>query len=134
MKAVSKKADVSKHRDFEKISKDFADGSESAYTFEYYNAAGVLVIHAAIALADSITVKLAGKKCSGNSHYDIIELLRQVTPSSANKNKALEQFKKLIDHKNQVSYHGDIYFKKDVDKLFKYFTRFKDWAESLPKN
>ncbi len=109
MKAVFKKIDVRKHHDFERISKDFANGCDSAYAFEYYNAAGVLVIHAAIALADSVTIKLAGKKCSGDSHYDIIELLRQVTPPSTNKNKALDQFKKLIDHKNQVSYHGDIY-------------------------
>lgn len=134
MKPVFKKVDVSKHLDFERISKDFISGSESAYTFEYYNAAGVLVIHAAIALADSVTIKLAGKKCSGDSHYDIIELLRQVTPPSANKIKALDQFKKLIDYKNQVAYHGDIYYKKDVDKLLKYFERFRSWVESLPKN
>jgi len=131
MKTVFKKVEVNKYLDFEKISKDFADGCDSAYTFEYYNAAGVLIIHAAIALADSVTVRLAGKKCSGESHYDIIELLRQVTPNLANKTIALDQFKKLIDHKNKVSYHGDIYYKKDVDKLLKYFERFKSWSESL---
>lgn len=131
MKAVFKKIDVSRHHDFKRISKDFANGCDSAFAFEYYNAAGVLVIHAAIALADSITIRLAGIKCSGDSHYDIIELLRQVTPPSASKQKALEQFKKLIDHKNRVSYQGDIYNKKDVDKLLKYFERFKIWAESL---
>ena len=75
--------------------------------------------------------KLSGKKSSGDSHYDIIELLRLVTPPSANKNKSLDQFKKLIDHKNKVSYYGDIYYKKDVDKLIKHFVRFKSWAESL---
>lgn len=133
MKPTFKKIDVNKNLDFEKISMDFANGCHSAYTFEYYNAAGVLVIHAAIALADSATIKLAGKKCSGDSHYDIIELLRQVTPPSTSKNKALDQFKKLIDHKNQVSYYGDIYYKKDVDKLLKYFERFKTWVESLPR-
>lgn len=133
MKAVYKKIEVSKHKNFERISKDFANGCDSAYAFEYFNAAGVLVIHAAIALADSVTIKLAGKKCSGDSHYDIIELSRQVTPSSTNKNKALDQFKKLIDHKNQVSYHGDIYYKKDVDRLLKYFERFRSWVDSLPR-
>lgn len=109
MKTTFKKFDVNKHLDFERISNDFANGCDSAYAFEYYNASGVLIIHAAIALADSVTIKLAGKKCSGESHYDIMELLRLVTPPSANKDKALDQFKKLIDHKNKVSYHGDIY-------------------------
>ena len=130
MKSVFKKVESSKYIDFEKISHDFINGSESAYTFEYYNAAGVLIIHAAIALADSVTIKLSGKKCSGDSHYDIIELLRQETPSSKNKDRALDQFKKLIDHKNKVSYQGDIYYKKDVDTLIKYFERFKSWAKS----
>lgn len=132
MKTVFKKYDVNKYLDFEKISNDFANGCDSAYAFEYYNASGVLIIHAAIALADSITIRLAGKKCSGESHYDVMELLRVVTPPSISKTKALDQFKKLIDHKNKVSYHGDIYYKKDVDKLIKYFERFKLWVESLP--
>ena len=131
MKQPVKKYDVNKYLDFVKVSKDFSNGCESAYTFEYYNAAGVLIIHAAIALADAVTIKLSGKKSSGDSHYDIIELLRLVTPPSANKNKSLDQFKKLIDHKNKVSYYGDIYYKKDVDKLIKHFVRFKSWAESL---
>jgi hypothetical protein len=131
MKQPVKKIDVNKYLDFIKVSDDFSNGSESAYTFEYYNAAGVLVIHAAIALADAVTIKLSGKKCSGESHYDIIDLLRLVIPPSQNKNKSLDQFKKLIDHKNKVSYYGDIYFKKDVDKLLNYFKRFKSWAGML---
>jgi hypothetical protein len=133
VKTIFKKYDFNKHLDFEKISKDFASGCDSAYAFEYYNASGVLIIHAAIALADSVTIKLAGKKCSGESHYNIMDLLRLVTPPSSSKTKALDQFKKLIDHKNKVSYHGDIYYKKDVDKLIKYFERFKLWIDSLPK-
>lgn len=131
MKQPVKKFIANKYLDFVKVSKDFSNGCESAYTFEYYNAAGVLVIHAAIALADAVTIKLSGNKSSGDSHYDIIELLKRVTPPSTNKNKSLDQFKKLIDHKNKVSYYGDIYYKKDVDKLLKHFERFKSWAESL---
>ena len=41
MKSSFKKVDINKYLDFEKISSDFANGSESAYTFEYYNAAGL---------------------------------------------------------------------------------------------
>lgn len=131
MKTVYKKVDQSKYSDFEKISKDFENGCESAYAFEYYNAAGVLIIHAAIALADSVTIKLSGKKCSGDNHYAIIELLKMVVPHSTKKEKALEQLSKLIDHKNKISYMGDIYFKKDLDKLIKYFERFRNWTISL---
>lgn len=131
MKSSVKKVDSTKHVDFIRISNDFFNGSESAYTFEYYNAAGVLIIHAAIALADAITIKLASKKCSGESHYDILSLLKEITPASTQKKNALLQFKKLIDHKNLVSYSGDIYYKKDIDKLMQHFERFKKWAEQL---
>ena len=133
MKQPVKKIEVNKYLDFIKVSKDFSNGCESAYAFEYYNAAGVLIIHAAIALADAVTIKLSGKKCSGKSHYDIIDLLNSVTPPSSNKSKSMDQFKKLIDHKNKISYYGDIYTKKDVDKLIKYFDRFKLWTDPLLK-
>lgn len=106
MKQPAKKFDFNKYLDFVKVSNDFRNGCESAYTFEYYNAAGVLIIHAAIALADAITIKLSGKKSSGDSHYDIIELLRLVTPNSIYKNKSLDQFKKLIDHKTRSHIMG----------------------------
>lgn len=56
-------------------------------------------MHAAIALSDAVTIKLSGKKSSGDGQYDIIDLLKRVTPPSANKSKSLDQFKKLIDQK-----------------------------------
>jgi len=131
MKQPVKKIGVEKYLDFIKVAKDFAQGCESAYAFGYFNASGVLIIHAAIALADAVTVKLAGKKCSGESHYAVIDLLKTVTPNSSSKSKSLDQFKKLIDHKNKISYYGDIYQKKDVDKLLKHFERFKLWTDTL---
>lgn len=133
MKQPTKRIDVNKYLDFQKISKDFSKGSKAAYTFEYFNAAGVLIIHAAIALADAVTIKLSSRKCSGESHYDILDLLKQVTPISQSKKKAIDQFEKLIDHKNKVSYLGDIYNKKDVDKLLRYYERFEIWASSQLK-
>jgi len=126
-----KRISAEKYLDFIVVSKDFAQGCESAYTFNYYNASGVLIIHAAIALADAVTIKLSGKKCSGASHYEVIDLLKTVTPYSSDKSKSLDQFKKLIDHKNKISYYGDIYRKKDVDKLLQHFERFKVWTDSL---
>lgn len=133
MKQPTKKIDVNKYLDFQKISKDFSEGSKAAYTFEYFNASGVLIIHAAIALADAVTIKLSGRKCSGESHYDILDFLKHVTPVSQSKKRAIDQFEKLIDHKNKVSYLGDIYDKKDVDKLLKYYERFEIWASSQLK-
>lgn len=40
-------------------------------------------------------------------------------------------FSNFIDHKNVVSYSGDIYDQKDVTKLFKHLDRFISWAKEI---
>ena len=81
-KVPRKKIDINKFSNFIKVSENFYEGAKNANKFEYYNAAGVLVIHAAIALADSVTIKYSGEKCSGDNHYEIIGLLNEKTPES----------------------------------------------------
>lgn len=132
-KEHSRKIDNAKYLDFLKVAQNFEEGARLASEFEYFNAAGVLIIHAAIALADSVTIKLASKKSVGENHYEVISLLNEVTPASELKTNSINHFKALIDHKNFVSYSGDIYFKKDVDKLWKHFDRFKSWTEIILK-
>lgn len=127
-KSSYKIIEFSKYSNFLRVSQNFLSGAELAFEFEYYNAAGILIIHSAIALADTITIKKASKKCNSTNHLDIIHLLNDVTPYDKNKNTAVENFKKLIEHKNIISYSGDIYSKNDVDKLFKYYKRFECWA------
>ncbi len=105
-KISSKKYDNKKYLDFLKVAENFKGASDLAIDFEYFNAAGVLIIHSSIAYADAITIKLSSQKISGDSHYDIIALLKNVIPPNQMNNSALEHFKKLIDHKNIVSYSG----------------------------
>ncbi|MCF8241478.1 MAG: hypothetical protein K9J16_08815 [Melioribacteraceae bacterium] len=116
---------------FLKVSKNFADGAEVAADYEYYNAAGVLIIHAAIALADAVTIRFASAKCTGDNHYEIIKLLKEAAPADKQKTKAITQFEKLIDHKNAVSYQGEIYRSEDIQLLQKHFDRFRTWVESV---
>ena len=121
----------SKSIDFVKVSKNFAEGAEVAVDYEYYNAPGVLIIHAAIAIADAVTIKLSSAKCSGDSHYEIIKLISETAPKNKATVTALNHFEKLIDHKNIVSYHGELYTKKDIAILMKHFDRFSIWAYGL---
>ncbi len=127
----TKKIDINKYKDFIRVAKSFSEGAELADEFGYYNAAGVLVIHAAIALADAITIKTLAKKVTGDSHYDVLALLKNSLSNQTNTKRALNHFEQLIHHKNLVSYSGDIYYKKDVDKLFKHYTRFENWANTI---
>lgn len=130
-KVPRKNVDSYKYNNFNKVAKSFFEGAKLAYDFEYYNAAGVLIIHSAIALADSITVKNLEAKCSGDNHYEVIKLLEEALFSEKQNKRANSHLGKLIDHKNIVSYSGDIYYKKDIDKLFKHYDRFANWAKDI---
>ena len=130
-KVPFKKFENVKYIDFIKVAESFYNAALLADENEYYNAAGVLIIHAAIAYADSITIKFSSQKVSGNSHYDIIALLKNVLPPQYKNTSALDHFKKLIDHKNLISYSGEVYKKHDIEKLNKHFGRFMNWAINL---
>lgn len=123
--------DAIRYKDFVNVALNFAEAAEVAYEFEYYNAAGVLYIHSSIALADAITIKLSGKKCKGENHYEVIHLLEEVIPQKNIDKKAINNFKSLIDHKNLISYSGSVYNKNDLIKIRKSFSRFKEWAERV---
>jgi hypothetical protein len=130
-KIPSKKYENHRYNDFIKVAENFKNGAELAFEYEYYNAAGVLIIHSAIAYADSITIKFSSLKVSGDSHYDIIALLKDILPPKLKNNSALDHLKKLIDYKNLVSYSGDVYNKPDIDKILKHFNRFSNWANTI---
>jgi hypothetical protein len=125
-KTSAVKIESRKYLDFIKVADNFKDGAELAFEFGYYNAAGVLFVHAAIALADSITIMYSSTKIKGESHYDVIALLNNVLPPKLKKDAAIDHLKKLIDQKNLVSYSGDIYRKADIVKLQKHFLRFSN--------
>ncbi len=116
---------------FIQVSNNFNEGANIAFEYEYYNAAGVLIVHAAIALADALTIKLGGVKCKGENHNEILGLLKDLSPAGTQRNNALNQLEAIISHKNAVSYSGSIYDKKDIEKLLKHFQRFSNWALSI---
>lgn len=130
-KVSRKEIDSTRYLDFLKVSRNFAEGAIIASEYEYYNAAGVLIIHAAIALADAITIRFASVKCSGENHYEVVKLISETAPRNSQTKSAINHFEKLIDHKNAVSYHGEVYEKEDFGQLNKHFIRFSIWANSI---
>ena len=81
-KITTKRINSHRYKDFYKTATNFNEGAKVANEFEYFNAAGVLIIHAAIALADAITIKLVSEKCSGENHYEVINLLEEIIPKN----------------------------------------------------
>lgn len=130
-KVPRKSYEATDYSKFIKVSENFINGAEVAAEYEYYNAAGVLIIHAAIALADAVTIRFASAKCTGDNHYEVIKLLKEAAPVDKQKTKAITQFEKLIDHKNTVSYQGEIYRAEDIELLRKHYERFSSWVEFI---
>ncbi len=89
----SKKFDRNKYLDFEKVANSFIEGGKLAIEFGYYNAAGVLIIHSVIALADAITIKYSARKAKGDSHYDVISMLKDVVPPRLVNNTAINNLR-----------------------------------------
>ncbi|MGH7495140.1 MAG: hypothetical protein ACREOO_22440 [bacterium] len=118
----------SKVADYRTVAESFCNGAEVAAEFGYWNAAAILQVHAAIALADAIAIKLSGVRSRGENHYETITLLDEVVAPGQDKEKALRQLRAIIDQKNWVSYSGKIFSRRDVDKLAKLLDRFRNWA------
>jgi len=125
--------DRTTYLNYRAVADNFFLGAEVAREYEYWNAAGVLIIHAAIALADAICIKFGGVKSRGENHYETISLLEEFIAPGEQKAKALNHFRKIIDHKNLVSYSGEIYERKDVAQLWKWLERFRSWAFDVLK-
>lgn len=93
-----------------------------------------MLIHSAIAFADSVTIKFGGIKSRSENHLDVVRLLDTLLPNSEAKTSALNQLERLIIHKTSVSYSGEEYDRKDIEKLLKHLERFKEWAEKQLNN
>ncbi len=113
------------------VAQNFYDGAGVATEYEYWNAAGVLIVHSAIAFGDAVTIKYGGKKSRSEDHNQLVSLIESIIPSTDERDKALLQLSKIIAHKNSVSYSGDIYSQKDIIKLWKHLDRFKLWIENI---
>lgn len=120
--------DRSKASDYRTVAENFFEGAGVAREYEYWNAAGVLIVHAAIALADAICIRLGGVKSSGGDHHEILSILEELVAPGERKQSALNQLRKIIDHKTAVSYSGETYDRHDIDRLWTLIDRFRSWA------
>ena len=120
-----------KYHDYVKVADNFYLGAELAKEFEYWNAAGVFIIHAAIAYTDAITIKVGGVKSQGEDHMAAVDLLREVVALDEAGQKASHHLARMIEQKNVVSYSGEVYARTNIEQLWKQLERYKAWAVSI---
>jgi hypothetical protein len=115
-------------KDYFSVAENFYLGAEVAKDFEYWNAAGVLIVHAAIAYTDALTVKFGGVRSKGEDHMAAADLLRQVARLDENDLASVRHLERIINEKNRVSYEGETYYRKDIEPLWKHLQRYREWA------
>ncbi len=123
-----------KYHDYVKVADNFYSGAELAKEFEYWNAAGVLIIHAAIAYTDAVTIKVGGVKSQGEDHMAAVDLLREVVALDETGQKASNHLARMIEQKNVVSYGGEGFTRTNIEQLWKQLERYKAWAVSILGN
>jgi hypothetical protein len=94
-----------------------------------YRAAGILLVHAAIALADALTVRAGGVKCTGEHHQETIDLVRELLPNAAGLGPALRHLETIIHEKNRVSYTGDPFTAADITRMRTHYERLAQWVK-----
>lgn len=135
MARATKRATIDRARftNYISVADSFFKGAELARQHEYWNAAGVLIVHAAIAYADAIAIKLGGVKSQSEQHQEAVDLLSELVAEGEESKRALNQLRRIIDHKTAVSYSGKVYNPSDVDQLWKQVERFRTWATIILK-
>jgi hypothetical protein len=111
----------------------FFQAAELAGECEYWNAAGLLYVHAAIAFADAVAIARLGEKSTSENHMDAVRLLEEATSNVKGREEAREHLRKIIDQKNTVAYNGDTFRRADLEKLALHAGRFRAFAERVLK-
>lgn len=115
-------------QDYCAVADSFFNGAQVAKDFEYWNAAGVLIVHAAIAYTDALTIKFGGVRSKGEDHMAAADLLRQVARLDETDLLQVRHLERIINEKNRVSYEGEIFHQKDIEPLWKHLTRYREWV------
>jgi hypothetical protein len=126
-----KSIDRARFRQFQRVAGHFREAAEASIELEYWTAAGVLIVHSAIAFADALCIKLSGQKSAGENHEDAVALVDEVVARNDEKQKAVGQLRRIIEEKTKVSYLGELYGPKEVKEMWKRLERFADWAEGI---
>ena len=94
-----------------------------------YRAAGILLVHAAIALTDALTVRTGGVKGTGEHHQEAVDLVRELLPNTSGLGPALRHLEAIIHEKNRVSYTGDPFTASDIARIRTHYERFALWVK-----
>lgn len=117
--------------DYAAAGDQFFRAAELARQFEYWNAAGLLYVHAAIAFADAVAIARRGQKSTGENHLEALTLMEESTRNVKGRDEAIGHLRRIIDEKNRVAYTGMSFRRADLEKTAIHAARFRVFAERV---
>lgn len=126
-----KTVERSRFRDYERVADHFFEAARDAMDLGYWTAAGVLIVHSAIAYADALCIQQSGVRSAADDHEEAVAMLEQALPSGEDVSKAVQQLRRIIDEKTRVSYLGELYTQNQTRTLWGRLDRFRRWAKRV---
>ena len=130
-KKKRKRVDPRKSADYLIVARQFHRAALDSLVFEYWTAASLLMVHAAIAYADAVMIRHAGEKSIGDDHEDAIDALGDVIGSSPEALTALKHLRRIVEQKNKVAYMGESYTPQQARSLAKHLDGLAVWANNI---
>jgi hypothetical protein len=130
-RGVRRTVDRSRYRQYEQVADHFHSAARDAMDLEYWTAAGVLIVHSAIAYSDALCIQQAGVRSGSDDHDLAVVLLEESIAADERSSTAIQQFRRLIDEKTKVSYLGELYTRAQTKALWDRLERFRRWAKQV---
>ena len=95
------------------------------------NATVINAIHCAISASDALLVFFKGIRSAGQSHEDVISLLRSLEFDKDEINNKIRQLQKLLHIKNSAEYEEKLMTESNALSSIKNAERFFKWVEDM---
>lgn len=124
----TRKLNKARHAVYLKKAAEFERGMEDASARKDWNAVGLNAVHTVISSADALTTFYLGERSTGDSHVDVVDLLRQL-PLEDSKEKAHQAFQ-VLNEKNLIEYEDTDFDAASATRIEKQARRFHEWARA----
>jgi len=112
-----------------KKAEELMETAKDAYIKERWNATVINCIHSAISASDALLVFFKEIRSAGDSHEDVISLLRTLGFDKDEINNKTRQLQRLLGIKNTAEYEEKIMSQQDADSSLKDTERFVGWVK-----
>ena len=112
-----------------KKAEELMETAKDAYMKERWNATVINCIHSAISASDALLVFFKEIRSAGESHEDVIFLLRTLGFDKGEINNKTRQLQRLLGIKNTAEYEEKLMSQQDADNSLKDTERFVGWVK-----